>query len=79
MKIETFIKIYLTVSITTIIVFFILLIRKPTKVVVVEKSSRAYNDSVLVSEYQEALDIYMDRHPKEADKFIQIIEEINTK
>ena len=79
MKIETFIKIYLTISITTIIVFFILLMRKPTKVVVVEKNSRAYNDSILVTEYQEALDRYMDRYPKEADKFIDIIEEINTK
>lgn len=79
MKIETFIKIYLTVSITTIIVFFILLIRKPTKTVVVEKSSRAYNDSVLVTEYQEALLIYIEKHPKAAAEFMDILEQINTK
>jgi hypothetical protein len=76
---ENLIKIYLILCTAIAIVFFVLLMAKPAKTVVVEKSSRAYNDSVLVSEYQKALDIYMDKHPKEADKFIQIIEEINTK
>lgn len=40
---------------------------------------RNYNDSVLVSEYQDALDQYMDIDLKAADEFMRIIEKINTK
>jgi hypothetical protein len=38
-----------------------------------------HNDSILVSEYQEALDEYIEIDPKAADQFIRIVEKINTK
>jgi len=40
---------------------------------------KSYNDSVLVSEYQEALEEYIYLDPKAADEFMRIIEKINTK
>lgn len=40
---------------------------------------RNYNDSVLLSEYQEALEEYVYLDPKAADEFMRIIEKINTK
>lgn len=76
---QNIIKVYLIFSTIAVIILYSLLMIKPNKVVVIEKNPRAYNDSILVLEYQEALDRYMDRYPKEADKFIDIIEEINTK
>ena len=38
-----------------------------------------HNDSILVSEYQEALDQYMDVDPKAADEFMRLVEKVNTK
>lgn len=38
-----------------------------------------HNDSILVSEYQEALDQYMDIDPKAADEFMKLVEKVNTK
>lgn len=76
---ENLIKIYLILCTAMAIVFFVLLMAKPAKTVVVEKSSRAYNDSILVSEYQDALLIYIEKHPKAAAEFMDILEQINTK
>lgn len=76
---QNFIKIYLILSTVAAIVFFVLLIAKPTEKIVVEKSSKAHNDSILVSEYQDALLIYIEKHPKAAAEFMDILEQINTK
>jgi hypothetical protein len=37
-----------------------------------------YNDSILVSEYQQALDDYMEIEPKAADDFMKLVEKVNT-
>ena len=76
---EYIIKISLVIFIITTVILSVLLITKPTETVVIEKSSRAYNDSILLSEYQDALLIYIEKHPKAAAEFMDILEQINTK
>jgi len=76
---EYIIKISLVIFIIASIILSVLLIKKPTETIVIEKSSRAYNDSILVSEYQDALLIYIEKHPKAAAEFMDILEQINTK
>ena len=76
---EYIIKISLVIFIITTVILSVLLITKPTETVVIEKSSRAYNDSILLSEDQDALLIYIEKHPKAAAEFMDILEQINTK
>jgi len=68
---------YLIMYTIAAIVLFFLLITKPTKTNVDLKQT-VYNDSVLLREYQQTLEILMDKHPACADTFMQVIEKINT-
>jgi len=68
--------IFFTFSIVLVLLFKS---AKPKDVNLDTLKQRAYNDSILVSEYQEALDQYMEVDPKGADEFMRIIEKINTK
>lgn len=67
------IKIYLIFSVIAMVI--LLLMDRDTKAVVYQKQN---NDSVLVSEYQMALDTFMKVNPKGAEQFMELIEKVNT-